>query len=943
MQKIIYKKEMKKITKSKPMFVTLLLVFLLIFSTQAFLLPSVHAAERNFQENTSSFLSEVVGLKTERYTISQSKQQDLQRFDNLQTETSAYLASEEGSFRVTSSYVKDTLQLVYLSELEGKQSLKQSTANTVENAKGLLKRYQNYTDNSFYSKIASMLDDVDANTDMINYAGDVKLEVKGSGQNRVSYLWTYVDENGVLAERKNIAIVYENGLFKGFFNNWPLYTIVDTPKISKEEATAIAVEASKIYSYPVIAENGTEIMVSGFKIAPESLSRAKLVYLNSKDEDFARGGDTFNLYPAWFIPLGFDEFYLGGVSGMTVILWADTGEVCSMNRAVTDNRPIVPDAVAIESEKVEAIQVDSQQSTMSPIIALIVAAFGIVSLAASYRAKLVSKRLSSKYWTVMLCTAILFSLMIPTAIVNAAILTGRSRVYSSTDSPTGYNNTAADLAEKAAMEYICDYVESASVDAGYITTNLCGSGTTATNVISQAGSDEDYYMNTMVWHAGHFAESNNAYQDNNGDTIHWQDLYAETSLGRHFFTFLWVCVQAENVTTGTPVGWTHRDDTPGHEYMHEDGFDNSDGSGQCYISFHGYSPMLSNHYQVEGWNSTFYTFSEDTSDMGPCKWFVNFFYYYALDQNHTVHAALDLASQAYFGVPLDSTVLYESGYDCWWPGGNWNPPVEWLSEPGFYPEDYLEHLPPETTKNKMMIFGDSYIKLHQPMLTLSAPGVPPPTFYIDGQSHSLGSCRLLSGIHTVDVSDVPGYTFSHLSFKSTNYGRPATMQIASDGELTAHYTPQQTYYTLSISSSGSGYTSPSGSPQYQSGTYATVYANPSQGWTFDHWVLDGQNAGSSSPINVYMNTNHNLQAVFVEDQPPPSYYVTVEAWGYYPPWTLMYQGGQYMQAGPQQFSAPPAYGGLPFYAWYHDGNYYYDLTIWVSIYSDTYLAALYSY
>jgi len=33
-------------------------------------------------------------------------------------------------------------------------------------------------------------------------------------------------------------------------------------------------------------------------------------------------------------------------------------------------------------------------------------------------------------------------------------------------------------------------------------------------------------------------------------------------------------------------------------------------------------------------------------------------------------------------------------------------------------------------------------------------------------------------------------------------------------------------------------------------------------YTFDHWMLDGVNIGSSNPVNITMNANHNLVAEF---------------------------------------------------------------------------------
>ena len=64
-----------------------------------------------------------------------------------------------------------------------------------------------------------MLNGIESNVDETKYAENVKLEISGSDSNSVSYTWTYVDSNGVLAEKKNVILTYEQGAFKGFFNS----------------------------------------------------------------------------------------------------------------------------------------------------------------------------------------------------------------------------------------------------------------------------------------------------------------------------------------------------------------------------------------------------------------------------------------------------------------------------------------------------------------------------------------------------------------------------------------------------------------------------------------------------------------------------------------------------------------------------------------------------
>jgi hypothetical protein len=74
-----------------------------------------------------------------------------------------------------------------------------------------------------------------------------------------------------------------------------------------------------------------------------------------------------------------------------------------------------------------------------------------------------------------------------------------------------------------------------------------------------------------------------------------------------------------------------------------------------------------------------------------------------------------------------------------------------------------------------------------------------------------------------------------------------------------------THY-LTINNGMGGYTYPTnGNYNYTTGTLASVCATASVGYSFDHWRLDGLNAGSNNPISVPMCTNHTLQPVFTED------------------------------------------------------------------------------
>lgn len=79
-----------------------------------------------------------------------------------------------------------------------------------------------------------------------------------------------------------------------------------------------------------------------------------------------------------------------------------------------------------------------------------------------------------------------------------------------------------------------------------------------------------------------------------------------------------------------------------------------------------------------------------------------------------------------------------------------------------------------------------------------------------------------------------------------------------------------TYY-LTITSTAGGTTSPlPGTYNYTEGSSHNVTAIPNSGYSFDYWLLDGEER-TENPITIIMNANHTLEAVyFAVDITPPN-------------------------------------------------------------------------
>lgn len=79
-----------------------------------------------------------------------------------------------------------------------------------------------------------------------------------------------------------------------------------------------------------------------------------------------------------------------------------------------------------------------------------------------------------------------------------------------------------------------------------------------------------------------------------------------------------------------------------------------------------------------------------------------------------------------------------------------------------------------------------------------------------------------------------------------------------------------TKYYLLVEVTGSGTTSPSpGINIYDQGILVQVTGTSATGWNLDHWLLNGINVGSTNPYSITMNKDHNLTAVFTEEEQSP--------------------------------------------------------------------------
>ena len=244
---------MTKDSKYSSLFATLLLTLLLVSIAYASLISTVQAAEITIQEKGLVISKDVVGLDIAEYSVNakESPQESYQGV--LPQKTVRFDIESTGSnIELLYTFVNDKLLMLDVLENQGSPRLTKTTNGVDEMAEDFLSSYQSYSRNSFYGELESSLVDVDPNRNSTKTVGNTKLEVSTLRNNfthRQIFRWTYT-LNGVEAPDKAIALGYENGFLRYFYDSWDLYKIGSTEvNISEEEAVASAMERARAYSW----------------------------------------------------------------------------------------------------------------------------------------------------------------------------------------------------------------------------------------------------------------------------------------------------------------------------------------------------------------------------------------------------------------------------------------------------------------------------------------------------------------------------------------------------------------------------------------------------------------------------------------------------------------------------------------------------------------------
>jgi hypothetical protein len=503
-----------------------------------------------------------------------------------------------------------------------------------------------------------MLDNVESNKSITKISENTKLEVTGDA-NSASFRWTYM-VNGVEVPSKCVALFFEQGFLNYFVDTWSLYKIGSTDiLLSEEEAVEIAMNAAKTYSWKVGlgGDNWTE--VTDFNIA--GVSETKLDFGNYIENNDARGGDPFTVYPGWRIRLYLDKIYPGNVYGLDVGIWADTKDVHDIRTMFTLGAYPISEGNEVNSESTGQAGNASSNVPLLALIALPVAiaiAFAVITAChrrkkstPSFSVQGVSKR-SLKFGGTLLCLLLALAVF-PMATSTVKAGTRSIVLYGSTWNIVSQEYSAA-VGVVDSMEYYFDTY------AGYDCFDAFGSYTQKSNVLSWASILEQSYDHVTMFHYGHggYDYINGvkhwSYFDNDGpstpnDYIWDYEVYPQTWRSKTWFVMLWSCRQGDTQgyydysaqkAVGMPYAWHH----PVDPYY------------DTFIGFKDASmplTQISRHHSYVTYN----------------YWLIRFVYH-GTSNHRTIMQSLNQASLDYFGISYSQTELYEGGDGFWaiWPG-----------------------------------------------------------------------------------------------------------------------------------------------------------------------------------------------------------------------------------------------------------------------------------
>lgn len=229
------------------------------------------------------------------------------------------LRNEQSRIELTLRFRNNHFSLLQVNQLEGLPRYpllytQSQSRNILEASRGIIDRYKIYMNDSYLDEASALLASVNQ-TETEKILGNTKLKITSYGEYaEILLLYT---QNGSDFSSKSLHLVFENNVLTEFRDDWFLFKIGSSQiSVTSEQAVVIAKNAARNYSWIV---NGTT--VNNFEIVDNPVSVE--FYPHTRSEHLT-------LIPYWYVTLYLDKTYPGGVTVITVGIWADTGQVANI-------------------------------------------------------------------------------------------------------------------------------------------------------------------------------------------------------------------------------------------------------------------------------------------------------------------------------------------------------------------------------------------------------------------------------------------------------------------------------------------------------------------------------------------------------------------------------------------------------------------------------------
>jgi hypothetical protein len=234
------------------------------------------------------------------------------------------LVNDASRIDLTFRFRNGHFSLVQINQLEGAPNFplvytEPQPTDVIQACQGLLDRYRSSFKDSYLDQINTLMASVNIKSGQI--LGESKLQFSSyDGYADVLLMFT---DNGTDFQAKSLHLSFVNNILTEFSDDWFLFNVGSTNvKISENQAVLIAKNAAKGYSW---IANGKQI--TAFQILDNPVS--------AQFYPKPQASDVLTLYPYWYVTLYLDKTYPGGVSQIAVGVWADTGEVSSIQALAT--------------------------------------------------------------------------------------------------------------------------------------------------------------------------------------------------------------------------------------------------------------------------------------------------------------------------------------------------------------------------------------------------------------------------------------------------------------------------------------------------------------------------------------------------------------------------------------------------------------------------------